>query len=207
MTSKSGDVGSVVWPRAERVGGHEGGRAIGQGARRLSVLQTPRGGMVVVAYSQLPHWPAADGQRPEAVRTGAGMQSANGDGPAVMQVTGAAELRKRLSSLVRLCIRACVGGSVYTRGPRAPTFDLGQPDRRLTTSPGGWGIIGPVDLNSADEIRALVHRVCGLTGENEWLEFKVDRDDPHEIGEYISCLSNSAALSGQETAFMLWGIS
>lgn len=64
----------------------------------------------------------------------------------------------------------------------------------------------PVDWNSADDLRALVHRLRALTGENEWVEFKVDNDNPDEIGEYISCLSNSAALAGQETAFLLWGI-
>lgn len=64
---------------------------------------------------------------------------------------------------------------------------------------------GSADWNNAD-LRALVHRLRALTGENEWLEFKVDNSDPDEIGEYISCLSNSAALAGQESAFLLWGV-
>ncbi|MDD3888838.1 MAG: hypothetical protein PHT79_09365 [Syntrophomonadaceae bacterium] len=34
-----------------------------------------------------------------------------------------------------------------------------------------------------DELRALPH-------ETEWVEFKQDRYDPQEIGEYISALSN-----------------
>jgi predicted HTH transcriptional regulator len=63
-----------------------------------------------------------------------------------------------------------------------------------------------VDWNSSAELRALVHRLCALPVENEWVEFKADNANPDEIGEYISCLSNSAALMGQETGFLVWGI-
>lgn len=63
-----------------------------------------------------------------------------------------------------------------------------------------------MDWTNADELVALVDRLSALVGENEWLEFKVGNDDPDELGQYISCLSNSAALVGQDTAFMLWGI-
>ncbi|MFT4164912.1 MAG: ATP-binding protein [Microlunatus sp.] len=38
------------------------------------------------------------------------------------------------------------------------------------------------------------------------MEFKVDNTDPEAIGEYVSCLANSAALAGQETGYLLWGI-
>lgn len=31
--------------------------------------------------------------------------------------------------------------------------------------------------------------------------------DPEEIGQYVSCLANSAALIGQETGYIVWGIS
>ncbi|MEL7610353.1 MAG: ATP-binding protein [Bacillota bacterium] len=39
-----------------------------------------------------------------------------------------------------------------------------------------------------------------------WVEFKANNSDPQEIGEYISALSNSAALFKQGYAFMIWGI-
>ena len=42
--------------------------------------------------------------------------------------------------------------------------------------------------------------------EEEWLEFKENWYQPRGIGEYISCLSNSAAYRGVEAAHMIWGI-
>lgn len=63
-----------------------------------------------------------------------------------------------------------------------------------------------MDWNSAADLRALVQRLRALPRENEWIEFKVNNYDPAEIGEYISCLSNSAALVGQEAAFLIWGV-
>lgn len=63
-----------------------------------------------------------------------------------------------------------------------------------------------MDWNSSEALRGLVHRLCALPGENEWVEFKVDNENPQEIGEYISCLSNSAAIAGQETGFLVWGV-
>jgi predicted HTH transcriptional regulator len=65
---------------------------------------------------------------------------------------------------------------------------------------------GAVDWNRSEDLRALVDRLRALPRENEWVEFKVDNDKPGEIGEYISCLSNSAALTGQETGFLVWGV-
>ncbi|MDD4549701.1 MAG: putative DNA binding domain-containing protein [Syntrophomonadaceae bacterium] len=50
-----------------------------------------------------------------------------------------------------------------------------------------------------DELRALPH-------ETEWVEFKQDRYDPQEIGEYISALSNSACLHGKDLAYLIFGI-
>ena len=48
---------------------------------------------------------------------------------------------------------------------------------------------------------------CRLQGsETPWMEFKKNNSDPQEIGEYISALSNSAALFSQTCAFLIWGI-
>ena len=42
--------------------------------------------------------------------------------------------------------------------------------------------------------------------ETPCIEFKVNNCDPQEIGEYISALSNTAALFNQEHAFLIWGV-
>lgn len=63
-----------------------------------------------------------------------------------------------------------------------------------------------MDWKDPTALTALVHRLQALPQENEWCEFKVGNDEPTGIGEYISALSNSATLHGEETAFLLWGI-
>jgi predicted HTH transcriptional regulator len=45
-----------------------------------------------------------------------------------------------------------------------------------------------------------------MPDEAEWLEFKVDNDDPQEIGQQLSALSNAAALHGKDRAFIVWGV-
>ncbi len=42
--------------------------------------------------------------------------------------------------------------------------------------------------------------------EMPWIEFKQNNQNPQEIGEYISALSNTAALFNQEHAYMIWGV-
>ena len=56
------------------------------------------------------------------------------------------------------------------------------------------------------QLSALIIELLALNDETEWVEFKHDNTNPQEIGEYISALANSAALVGQETAYMAWGI-
>jgi predicted HTH transcriptional regulator len=45
-----------------------------------------------------------------------------------------------------------------------------------------------------------------LPRETEWVEFKHNNADPQEIGEYISALSNAAALNRNNHAYILWGV-
>ncbi|MCB2261537.1 MAG: putative DNA binding domain-containing protein [Candidatus Thiosymbion ectosymbiont of Robbea hypermnestra] len=52
----------------------------------------------------------------------------------------------------------------------------------------------------------LVRELCKLPHETEWVEFKHNQAKPEEIGEYLSALSNAAALSGKVNAYMVWGI-
>ncbi len=42
--------------------------------------------------------------------------------------------------------------------------------------------------------------------EEEWLEFKENWFEAHGIGEYISALSNAAAIKGKTNAYFIWGI-
>jgi predicted HTH transcriptional regulator len=53
---------------------------------------------------------------------------------------------------------------------------------------------------------SLVHELRALPDETGWLEFKRNKGEPQEIGEYISALANSAALEGKAHAYLLWGI-
>jgi ATP-dependent DNA helicase RecG len=52
----------------------------------------------------------------------------------------------------------------------------------------------------------LIHELCKLPKEADWVEFKHNNADPKEIGTYLSALSNSAALNGKPFAYLLWGI-
>lgn len=55
-------------------------------------------------------------------------------------------------------------------------------------------------------LQTLVSQLTSLSKETEWVEFKENNDNPHEIGEYISALSNSAALHGKQAAYIVWGV-
>jgi ATP-dependent DNA helicase RecG len=42
--------------------------------------------------------------------------------------------------------------------------------------------------------------------EREWLEFKANKADPTEMGEYVSALANSAMLEDRDKAYLVFGI-
>jgi len=52
----------------------------------------------------------------------------------------------------------------------------------------------------------LVRQLCGLPGETEWVEFKVNQKVPADIGKYVSAMSNAAALNGKASGYVVWGI-
>ena len=52
----------------------------------------------------------------------------------------------------------------------------------------------------------LVNELRKLPHETEWAEFKVNNCNPQETGEYISALSNAAALNGKAYGYLVWGI-
>ena len=57
-----------------------------------------------------------------------------------------------------------------------------------------------------DMISSVIDNARSYEYERPWYEFKRNNANPQEIGEYISALSNTAALFNQEHAFMIWGI-
>ncbi|SFP86340.1 ATP-binding protein [Hydrogenimonas thermophila] len=64
-----------------------------------------------------------------------------------------------------------------------------------------------MSVDRSDEfIISLIQELLKQPNETEWLEFKHNNKTPQLIGEYISALSNSAALNGKTNAYMVWGI-
>lgn len=59
---------------------------------------------------------------------------------------------------------------------------------------------------AAEYQMGLVAELQKLPEETEWVEFKQNNFNPQEIGEYLSALSNSAALNGKTHGYVLWGI-
>ena len=60
--------------------------------------------------------------------------------------------------------------------------------------------------HSMDYLLSILGELRKLPGETEWVEFKHNNANPDEIGEYISALSNSAALLGKVNAWLIWGV-
>ena len=58
----------------------------------------------------------------------------------------------------------------------------------------------------SEYIGSLANELRCLPSETEWVEFKVNNDNPQDIGEYISALANGAALIGKSFAYQVWGI-
>ncbi|WP_201353173.1 ATP-binding protein [Hydrogenimonas urashimensis] len=62
-----------------------------------------------------------------------------------------------------------------------------------------------IDRNP-DYLVSLLHELRSYPKETEWIEFKTNKAVAQDIGEYISALSNSAAVNGRSSAYMIWGI-
>lgn len=61
-------------------------------------------------------------------------------------------------------------------------------------------------LMNKSELIDLIERLRQEPTETEWLEFKVNNEEPQAIGEYISALANSASLHDQEYGYLVFGI-
>lgn len=55
-------------------------------------------------------------------------------------------------------------------------------------------------------LQKLLNELQALPTETEWVEFKHNNDNPHEMGENISAIANSAALIGKTHGYIVWGI-
>lgn len=53
----------------------------------------------------------------------------------------------------------------------------------------------------------IVNSLIQYHAEEEWFEFKENWFEHHVIGEYISAISNAAALRGKECGYLIWGVS
>lgn len=56
------------------------------------------------------------------------------------------------------------------------------------------------------ELIELLRYLISLPKENEWVEFKVDNEDPMMIGERLSALPNSACLEGEPFGYLVYGV-
>lgn len=52
----------------------------------------------------------------------------------------------------------------------------------------------------------LVQSLVENSQECEWIEFKHNNDDPDRMGEYVSAISNSAALCKKDKGYIVWGV-
>ncbi len=61
-------------------------------------------------------------------------------------------------------------------------------------------------LDSFQESEHIIKELREYDSEREWFEFKENWFVADELGEYISALSNSAAIAGRKYAYFEWGI-
>jgi len=59
---------------------------------------------------------------------------------------------------------------------------------------------------TSSQLSALLVELLALPRETEWVEFKHNNAEAQEIGEYLSALSNAAALHRRDSAYIVWGV-
>jgi len=62
------------------------------------------------------------------------------------------------------------------------------------------------DTRTPDYLAGLISEFRKLPKETGWLEFKENNPSPDDIGQYLSALSNTAALEGKTYGYVVWGI-
>lgn len=63
-----------------------------------------------------------------------------------------------------------------------------------------------MSTRSKEYLQSLVRELVKYSNETEWVEFKCNNKDPQMIGEYISAVSNSAALWEKPKGYIVWGV-
>ena len=66
--------------------------------------------------------------------------------------------------------------------------------------------VGNLTVKEKNYRISLVRELLKMDREATWVELKHNNSDPNEIGEYISALSNSAALEGRPFGYVVWGV-
>ena len=62
------------------------------------------------------------------------------------------------------------------------------------------------ESSDMSDIKKVVKQLIAYKNEEDWFEFKDSWYDAVGIGEYISSLSNAAAMHGKEKAYLVWGV-
>lgn len=57
-----------------------------------------------------------------------------------------------------------------------------------------------------EDLKKTIKRLISASSEEEWFEFKDNWYDAIGIGEYISSLSNAAAMCGEDFGYLVWGV-
>jgi ATP-dependent DNA helicase RecG len=83
--------------------------------------------------------------------------------------------------------------------PAASRRRLGALGRALSFAP-QYGMVSELNLPE------LLDHLRSANRETEWVEFKVNDDEPEDVGQYISALSNSATLIGKRFGYIVWGV-
>lgn len=63
-----------------------------------------------------------------------------------------------------------------------------------------------ISKKQQDSLRRLINELVSLPRETEWVELKQNWYKLEDIGEYISALSNTAALRQRAKAYIVWGV-
>lgn len=62
------------------------------------------------------------------------------------------------------------------------------------------------DTSKISKLTQLLKELTSYTSEREWFEFKENWFEKDQLGQYISALSNSAAIEGRKNAYFVWGV-
>ncbi len=61
-------------------------------------------------------------------------------------------------------------------------------------------------MEKLSDPKQLVIHLCNQPTEESWYEFKVNKFDPVDVGEYVSAIANSAMLAEQRYGYMIFGV-